>query len=60
MLADNSYALQPLRLKVLPPNSPSPSAVNSGSEIAFMKLTLPKEEVYVGEVVAARLEFICE
>src|SRR5450759_2553955 len=32
----------PLRLKVLPPNSPPPAAINSGSEVAFMKLTLSK------------------
>ena len=46
---------EPLKLTVRPPNTPPPSAVNSGSEIAFMKLTLPKKEVYVGEVVAADL-----
>jgi hypothetical protein len=46
----------PLRLKVLPPNSPPPSAVNSGSEVTFMRLTLPEKEVYPGEVLAARLD----
>ncbi len=46
----------PLRLKVLPPNSPPPAAINSGSEVAFMRLTLPKKEVYPGEVLAARLD----
>jgi len=46
----------PLRFKVLPPNSPPPAAVNSGSEVAFMKLTLPEKEVYPGEVLAARLD----
>ena len=46
----------PLKLKVLPPNSPPPAAVNSGSEVAFMKLTLPEKEVYPGEVLAARLD----
>jgi hypothetical protein len=44
-------------LKVLPPNSPPPEAVNSGSEVAFMRLALPeKEVVYPGEVLAARLD----
>ena len=46
----------PLKLKVLPPNSPPPAAVNSGSEVAFMRLTLPEKEVYPGEVLAARLD----
>jgi hypothetical protein len=46
---------EPLKLIVRPPNTPPPAAVNSGSEIAFMKLSLPKKEVYVGEVVAADL-----
>jgi hypothetical protein len=46
----------PLKLKVLQPNSPPPEAVNSGSEVAFMKLTLPEKEVYPGEVLAARLD----
>jgi hypothetical protein len=44
-----------LKLSVRPPNTPPPAAVNSGSEIAFMKLTLPKKEVYAGEVVVAEL-----
>ncbi len=47
---------QPLRLTVTQPNAPPPEAVNSGSEVAFMKLTLPKDKVYVGEVLSARLD----
>jgi hypothetical protein len=47
---------QPLKLTVTPPNAPPPEAVNSGSEVAFMKLTLPEKEVYPGEVLAARLD----
>jgi hypothetical protein len=47
---------QPLKLTVTSPNSPPPAAVNSGSEIAFIKLSLPKKEVYPGEVLAARLD----
>jgi hypothetical protein len=46
----------PLSLKVLPPNSPPAAAINSGSEVAFMKLTLPEKEVCPGEVLAARLD----
>jgi hypothetical protein len=47
---------QPLKLTVTPPNSPPPAAVNSGSEAAFIKLSMPKKEVYAGEVLAARLD----
>jgi hypothetical protein len=46
----------PLRLKVLPPNSPPPEAVNSGSEVAFMRLALPEDKFYVGEVFTAQLQ----
>ena len=47
---------QPLKLTVTPPNSPPPAAINSGSEVAFIKLSMPKKEVYAGEVLAARLD----
>jgi hypothetical protein len=47
---------QPLKLSVRPANTPSPAAVNSGSEIAFMKMTLPEKTVYPGEVVTADLK----
>ena len=47
---------EPLKLSVVKPNTPPPAAVNSGSELAFMKLTLPEKEVYPGEVLAARLD----
>jgi len=47
---------QPLKLTVTQPNAPPPAAVNSGSEIAFLKLSLPKKEVYSGEVIMARLD----
>jgi hypothetical protein len=46
----------PLKLKVQPPNSPPAAAINSGSEVAFMRLTLPEKQVYPGEVLAARLD----
>jgi hypothetical protein len=47
---------QPLKLTVTRPNAPTAAEVNSGSQIAFMKLTLPKKEVYEGEVLPARLD----
>lgn len=47
---------QPLTLRVLKPNAPSPEAVNSGSQLAFLRLVLPKKQVYVGEAFAAQLQ----
>jgi len=35
---------------------PPPEAVNSGAQLAFLKLVLPKKQVYVGETFVARLE----
>jgi len=47
---------QPLSLKVLKPTPPSAAAVNSGGQLAFIKLTLPKKQMYVGETVMAQLD----
>jgi len=46
----------PLQLKVLKPNAPPAEAVKSGSPIAFMRIVLPKKEVYLGEPIAAELQ----
>jgi hypothetical protein len=51
-----SLTSQPLKLTVTQPNAPTSAEVNSGSQAAFMKLTLPKNKVYVGEVIPAQLE----
>ena len=48
----------PLKLTVLKAAAPSAAAVNSGSEIAFMKLSLPRKNVYVGQMLTAQLQ-IC-
>jgi len=47
---------QPLQLRVVPAGAVSTSQINSGSQVAFMKLTLPADKVYVGEAVTANLE----
>lgn len=47
---------QPLKLKVLKPTAPPPDAIKSGSQITFLKLLLPKKEIYVGETVVAQLQ----
>jgi hypothetical protein len=47
---------EPLKLTVTAASAPSPAAVNSGSEVAFMKFVFPKNKIYVGEPAVARLE----
>jgi hypothetical protein len=45
-----------LKLTVSKVNAPSAGAVNSGSEVAFLKFTFPKNKIYVGEPAVGRLE----
>jgi hypothetical protein len=47
---------QPLRLRVVQPSAASTEQVDSGSQVAFMKLTLPETRIYAGEVTTANLE----
>jgi hypothetical protein len=47
---------QPLKLKVLKPGAPSQEAIQAGNQPAFLKLALPKKEIYVGEVITAELQ----
>jgi hypothetical protein len=47
---------QPLRLRVLKPSAPPPAAVNSGSQMSFIKLLLPKKEIYLGETIIGELQ----
>ena len=49
-------ASKPVKLTVLAATAPPPAAINSGNEIAFMKLSLPKKEVYAGEIVTAQMD----
>ena len=46
----------PLKLIVQRAAAPSAAVVNSGNEVAFLKLSFPKEKVYVGESVVAHLQ----
>jgi len=48
---------QPLKLRVLKPSAPTPEAINAGAQPAFLKLQLPKKEVYLGEVLTCELQF---
>ena len=47
---------EPLQLKVLKPGAPPPEAIRSGSQLAFLKLAMPKKEVYLGEIITADLQ----
>ena len=47
---------QPLTLKVLKPGAPPPEAISSGSQLAFVKLVLPKKQLYLGEITTAELQ----
>ncbi len=47
---------QPLQLRVVQPSAASSSQIDSGSQIAFMKLTMPEDKVYTGEIITANLE----
>ena len=55
-VAGEKLSSQPLTLKVVKPQAPSPQAINSGAELAFLKLVLPRKEVYVGETFTAQLQ----
>jgi hypothetical protein len=47
---------QPMTLTVTKPGAPSVAQINSGSEISFMRLTLPNEKIYPGQIVPAQLQ----
>ena len=50
-------ATMPLKLTVLKASAPAAAAaVNSGSEMAFMKLLLPQKKIYAGQMLTAQLQ----
>lgn len=57
-LGTERFTTQPLLLKVVQPTAPSAQAVRSGSEPAFLKLLLPKKEVYVGESFTIQVQLL--
>jgi hypothetical protein len=46
----------PLKLTVQNADAPTAAIINSGSEVAFMKLILPQKKVYVGQTLTAQLQ----
>ncbi len=53
-----TVASQPVKLIVLKPGAPPPPAASpaSGDAVAFIRLVVPKQKVFVGEIIQARLE----
>ena len=49
-------ATQPLKLKVGQPSAPSAEALNSGDEVAFLKLNFTKQKMFTGESAVMQLE----
>jgi hypothetical protein len=46
----------PIKLVVLKADAPSTAVINSGDEVAFMKLLLPQKKIYTGQPVVAQLQ----
>jgi hypothetical protein len=55
-VAGQKLSSAPLTLKVLKAAAPPPAATNATGQLAFLRLVLPKKQVYVGETFVARLE----
>jgi hypothetical protein len=52
----NRISAAPLKLVVQQANAPTPAAVASGSQVAFMRLSLPQQKIYVGQMLTAQLQ----
>lgn len=50
------FQTQPLKLTVTQPGAPSSAQISSGTQIAFMQMSLPQQKVYPGQVVTARVQ----
>jgi hypothetical protein len=56
-IGGQTVSSQPVKLTVLKPGAPLPAAgANGGDTMAFIRLVVPKQKVFVGEVIQARLE----
>ena len=47
---------QPLKLTALKPSAPPPDAIKTGTQIAFLKLVIPRKEIYLGDTMVAELQ----
>ncbi len=55
-VAGANLTSNPLQLKVLKPSAPPQEAIQSGAQVAFLKLLLPKTNLYAGEMITAQLQ----
>ncbi len=55
-VAGQRLSSQPIRLTVLKPGAPPPAAIQSGAELAFLRLLLPRKDIYLGQIIVAQLE----
>jgi hypothetical protein len=55
-IGGQTLSSEPLTLKVGQPTAPTRESVNAGAEMAFMRLVLPRTEVYAGEIFEAELQ----
>lgn len=55
-LGNQKLTTQPVQLKVLKPGAPPPEAVAAGTQPAFLRLQLPKTNLYLGEVIVGEYQ----
>ena len=55
-VAGQQLSTEPLKFRVSKATAPSAEAVNSGNEVAFLKLNLPRQKLFTGESTVMRLE----
>jgi hypothetical protein len=55
-ISGQKVSSQPLKLTVTKAVAPSADVINSGSKVAFLKLSFPKQKIYVGEPAVMHLD----
>jgi hypothetical protein len=55
-IGGQQFSTQPMKLAVTKPGSPSTTQIDSGSQIVFMRLSLPDQKVYPGQIITAQLQ----
>jgi hypothetical protein len=50
------FVSQPLKLTVTQPSAPNAAQINAGTQLAFMRFSLPNQTLYIGQVVVGQLQ----